>query len=96
MTHISREEVSRLAYLSNIALTDSEIEHLKGQLEDILAYIRQLNELPTDNIEPTYQVTDATQATRADTIINYGLGRDELLANAPQAEAGQIKVPKVL
>lgn len=66
------------------------------QLQSILGYVQQLDELPTENIAPTYQVIDAHDTARDDTIIDDGLTRDELLANAPATENGQIKVPKVL
>lgn len=96
MTQISREDVQRLAQLSSLQLDDSEVDSLRVDLENILGYIEQLSELNTEGVEPTYQVTDLENVWRDDVVDTYGLGRDELLALAPEAENSQIKVPKVL
>ena len=96
MTDISREDVQHLAQLSSLALSDQEIDNLRIDIGNILGYVDQLAELNTDGVEPTYQVTDLENVWRSDEIDDYGLGRDELLALAPESENGQIKVPKVL
>ncbi|EDK72320.1 glutamyl-tRNA(Gln) amidotransferase, C subunit [candidate division TM7 genomosp. GTL1] len=96
MTKISKDEVARLAHLAGISLSESEIARLETELGEILRYVEQLSELDTEGVTPTYQVTDLEHVTRSDEIIDYGLGRDELLANAPDRTDTQIKVPKVL
>ncbi|HEX6258175.1 MAG TPA: Asp-tRNA(Asn)/Glu-tRNA(Gln) amidotransferase subunit GatC [Candidatus Saccharimonadales bacterium] len=96
MTNISREEVGRLARLSNIELSDSETERLQTELANILGYVQQLSGLDTENTPPTYQVTDDNHARRADEVIDYGVSTADLLANAPETQDQQIKVPKVL
>jgi aspartyl-tRNA(Asn)/glutamyl-tRNA(Gln) amidotransferase subunit C len=96
MTQISTEDVHHLAQLSSLQLDDTETEALRVDLEHILGYIEQLSELDTEGVEPTYQVTDLQNVWRDDVVDDYGLGRDELLAMAPDAEKNQIKVPKVL
>lgn len=96
MTDISTSDVQHLAQLSSLQLDDNEVEALRVDLANILGYIDQLSELNTDGVEPTYQVTDLQNVWRDDVVDNYGLGRDELLALAPDAENNQIKVPKVL
>ena len=85
-----------MAQLSSLQLADEEAESLRIDLENILGYIEQLSELNTDGVEPTYQVTDLQSIWREDVIDDYGLGREPLLALAPDSEANQIKVPKVL
>lgn len=96
MTQISREDVQHLAQLSSLALSDAEIDALQTDLGAILGYVAQLGELDTAGVEPTYQVTDLENVWRSDDIDDYGIDREALLALAPDARDGQIKVPKVL
>lgn len=96
MTNISTDDVQHLAQLSSLQLEDGEAEALRVDLENILGYIEQLSELNTEGVEPTYQVTDLQNVWREDVVDDYGLGREALLALAPDAEKNQIKVPKVL
>lgn len=96
MTQISHDDVQHLAQLSSLQLTDQEIGALQIDLENIVAYIQQLNELDTAGVEPTYQVTDLENVWRDDVVNNYGIDKAALLALAPVTEAEQIKVPKVL
>ena len=95
--NITKDEVKHLAKLSNISLSESEVENLRGDLENIVNYINQLNELDTENVEPTYSVSENQNIWREDEIDNYGVGKEELLALAGEnIEVGQVKVPKVL
>jgi aspartyl-tRNA(Asn)/glutamyl-tRNA(Gln) amidotransferase subunit C len=96
MTQISRDEVQHLAQLSSLQLSDDEIDGLRIDLGNILGYIKQLSELDTTGVEPTYQVTDLQNVWRDDVVDDYGITREELLALAPESENNQIKVPKVL
>lgn len=96
MTQISTDDVQYLAQLSNLQLTDEEAVSLQGDLENILGYVQQLAELDTTGVEPTYQVTDLENVWRDDVVDTYGLDGAALVELAPAAEAGQIKVPKVL
>lgn len=96
MTQITRDDVHHLAQLSSLQLGDDEVEALRADLENILGYIEQLSELDTTGVEPTYQVTDLENVWRDDSVDDYGLGRETLLALAPAADNNQIKVPKVL
>jgi aspartyl-tRNA(Asn)/glutamyl-tRNA(Gln) amidotransferase subunit C len=96
MTQISRDDVLHLAQLSNLELNDTEIDRLQTDISNILGYVEQLSELDTDGVEPTYQVTGLESVWRDDTIIDYGISREELLALAPESTDNQVKVPKVL
>jgi aspartyl-tRNA(Asn)/glutamyl-tRNA(Gln) amidotransferase subunit C len=96
MTHISTDDVQHLAQLSSLQLADNEVASLRTDLEAIIGYIQQLSELDTTGIEPTYQVTDLQNVWREDKVDTYGVDRDTSLARAPEVEAAQIKVPKVL
>ena len=96
MTQITRDDVQHLAQLSSLQLEDAEVEALQTDLGTIVNYIEQLSGLDTSGVEPTYQVTDLANVWRDDVVDNYGVGREALLALAPEADANQIKVPKVL
>ncbi|HEY8992762.1 MAG TPA: Asp-tRNA(Asn)/Glu-tRNA(Gln) amidotransferase subunit GatC, partial [Candidatus Microsaccharimonas sp.] len=93
---ISRDDVQHLAQLSSLQLVDDEVDALRSDLENIVGYIQQLDELDTTGVEPTYQVTDLQNVWRQDVVDNYGIDKAALLALAPAVEAEQIKVPKVL
>ena len=96
MTQISREDVLRLARLSKLQLTDNEIDALASDITAILGYVEQLDELDTEGVEPTYQVTGLTNVWRADEVEVGDVSRDELLSLAPESTDNQIKVQKVL
>lgn len=96
MARISTDEVQHLAALSNITLTDDEVQSLQGDLEKILEYVSQLAQLDTSGVEPTYQVTGLENVDRADEVIDYNISREQLLATAPEQQDDQIKVPKVI
>jgi len=95
-TTISIDDVYYVAGLSKIAVSEEEATKLQAELDAILGYVQQLNELDTTGIKPTYQVTGLTNVDRDDVIIDYGVDQQALLQNAPHVQDNQIKVPKVL
>ena len=94
--NITREEIDHLAELSNFSLSSEEAESLGSDLENIIKYISQLDELDTEGVEPTYQVFEMENVWRDDEIKPQDATREELLALAPESQEDQIKVPKVL
>ena len=96
MTQISRDDVLHLAQLSSLQLSDDEIDSLAADIANILGYVEQLNELNTDNVEPTYQVTGLTNVWRSDDVASGSISSRQLLALAPASQDNQVKVPKVL
>lgn len=96
MTKISREVVLKLAQLSNLQLNEDEIDPLASDIERILGYVEQLDELDTEGVEPAYQVTDLVNVFRDDEIEQSGVTREALLALAPEQQDNHIKVHKVL
>ena len=96
MTHISADEVRHLAQLSNVQLSDEEVANLGKDITSILGYIEQLNELDTQDILPTYQVTNLENVWREDEVGKSTITREQLLALAPESQNHQVKVPKVL
>lgn len=93
---ISIDDVRYVAGLAKIAVSDDEAARLQKELDAILGYVQQLDQLDTTGVEPTYQVTGLKNVDRADEIIDYGVSQEALLNNAPQSKDSQIKVPKVL
>lgn len=96
MTQISRDDVLYLAQLSSLQLTDDEVDALQQDIGNILDYIKQLGELDTTGVEPTYQVTGLTNVWRNDEIDQSGVTHEQLLALASEQQDNSIKVPKVL
>ncbi len=93
---ITREDVLHLADLSNIHLSEEQIEPLMKDLDNIVGYISQLDELNTDGVEPTYQCFDMQNVWREDEIEEFEANREDLLNLTVENEDNQIKVPKVL
>lgn len=93
---VNQETIAYLASLSNFALDAEQSEALESNLQDIIGYISQLDELNTTGVEPTYQVFEMENVWRPDEILPQDAGRAELLALTKEVEDYQIKVPKVL
>ena len=93
---VNQDTITHLAKLSNFALTDDESERLVSDLNEIIKYISQLDELDTTGIEPTYQVFEMENIWREDEILPQEADREALLALTKEVKDYQIKVPKVL
>lgn len=93
---IKCEDILHLAELSDFALSEGEIDSLGKDLQDIIKYISQLDELNTDDVEPTYQVFEMENVWREDEILPQDADREALLALSRDSQDHQIKVPKVL
>lgn len=85
-----------MAKLSNFSLSDAEIESLGSDLQNIVSYISQLDELDTEGVDPTYQVFEMENVWRDDEIKPQEANREQLLALTREQQQDQIKVPKVL
>ena len=92
---VSHEQVRHLAKLARIAMSDGEIERLAPELNNILGWVEQLAEVNTDGIEPLTAVIDQKLRLRDD-VVTEGNIREEILANAPEAQHGFFAVPKVI
>lgn len=93
---INRETIKHLAELSNFSVTEEETERLGKDLQSIINYISQLDELDTKDVEPTYQVFEMENVWREDALVPTEATREELLAMTKEEKDNQIKVPKVL
>lgn len=97
MTKITLADVQSLAQLSALRLTEDEAARLTGDIERILEYFEQLNELDTANVPATYYGMDQVNVSRADSTERVDVSREQLVRLSEGGEAAhQVKVPKVL
>lgn len=87
--------VRRIAHLARIAVKDDEVAHLRGEINGILGWIEQLQEVNVDGVEPMTSVTPVKLKLRKDEITDGGYP-ERVLKNAPQTEDGFFVVPKVV
>ena len=92
---ITRAEVAHLARLARIATTDEELDVFAGQLDVILGAVARVAEVAAADVPPTSHSLPFTDVVRAD-VVGASLGRDEVLAQAPAAEDGRFRVPRML
>jgi aspartyl-tRNA(Asn)/glutamyl-tRNA(Gln) amidotransferase subunit C len=89
---ITRKDVLHIAKLGRLELAENEIERMTVDLEKILGYMAQLNELDTESVPPTTQVAVQAAPLREDRA-ERGLENDVALAEAPRHAGGAFAVP---
>lgn len=87
--------VKRVAHLARIAVTEDEAERMRDQLNGILGFVEQLNEVDVSGVEPMTSVVSMEMKKRADVVTDGGIVAD-VVANAPLSEDGFFMVPKVV
>ena len=92
---VTNEQVRHIARLARIAMSDEELERLVPELNAIIGWVEQLGEVDTDGVEPLTAVIEQKLRLRDD-VVNDGNIRDEVVANAPEAQHGFFGVPKVI
>jgi aspartyl-tRNA(Asn)/glutamyl-tRNA(Gln) amidotransferase subunit C len=92
---VDNETVRRIAHLARIAVAEDEVEHLKGELNAILAFVEQLSEVDVTGVEPMTSVTPMAMKKRADVVTDGGIAED-IVKNAPVTEDNYFLVPKVI
>ena len=92
---ITRAEVEHVARLARLALKDEELDALTGQIDTILGYVEQLNELNTSGILPTSHAVPIENAFRPDQV-KPSLAVDKAMQNAPDEGNGCFRVPKII
>jgi aspartyl-tRNA(Asn)/glutamyl-tRNA(Gln) amidotransferase subunit C len=92
---VTNDQVRHIAKLARIAMSDEEIARLAPELNNILGWVEQLAEVNTDGVEPLTAVIDLKLRLRDD-VVDDGNIRDQILANAPEAQHGFFAVPKVI
>ncbi|MFJ5965895.1 Asp-tRNA(Asn)/Glu-tRNA(Gln) amidotransferase subunit GatC [Bacillus sp. NPDC093026] len=95
MSRISIEEVKHVAHLARLAITEEEAEMFTEQLDSIISFAEQLNEVDTENVEPTTHVLKMKNVMRED-VPNKSLSIEAVMKNAPDHKDGYIRVPSIL
>ena len=92
---VSNDQVRHIAKLARIAMSDEELARLVPELNAIIGWVEQLAEVNTDGVEPLTAVIDQKLRLREDAVTDGDI-RDQVLANAPEAQHGFFAVPKVI
>jgi aspartyl-tRNA(Asn)/glutamyl-tRNA(Gln) amidotransferase subunit C len=92
---VDNATVRRIARLARIAVADDEVEHLKDELNAMLAFVEQLSEVDVAGVEPMTSVMPMKMRQRVDAVTDGGIAAD-ILANAPVRQDDFFMVPKVV
>ncbi len=92
---VDKKTVSKVARLARIAVPEERLEPMAKELNTILAWIEQLNEVDVEGVEPMTTPVAMELPLRED-VVTDGNIRDQVLANAPRSEDGFFVVPKVV
>ena len=95
MSHISADDVRKVAKLARLNLPDDKIATYTGQLESILGYVSQLEQVDTTGVPETTRAVEVTNVMRQDGVDPTPV-REEILNQAPQREGDFFRVPKIL
>jgi len=97
MSKLTKDDVAHVADLAKLNLSESEITEFLPQLSSIIEYIASLNEVDTEGVAPTAQVTGLTNVYRNDEINSIGiLSQDEALSGTDKMHNGYFKVKAIL
>ena len=92
---VDADTVRRVAHLARIAVADDEVEHLRGELNAMLAFVEQLSEVDIAGVAPMTSVMPMAMKMRKDEVTDGGIAGD-VMANAPAREDHFFLVPKVV
>ncbi len=92
---LTRDEVAHLAHLSRLAVTDEELDLFAGQLGAVLDAVAKVSGADVADVPPTTHAVPMTNVFRED-VARPSLPREAVLAGAPAAEDGRIRVPRIL
>jgi aspartyl-tRNA(Asn)/glutamyl-tRNA(Gln) amidotransferase subunit C len=92
---ISPDDVRHVARLARLALTDAEVDQLVIDLGSILAHAEDVAALDLTDVPPTAHPLPLENVLRPDAV-GPTLDRDEVLAQAPDAEDGRFRVPRIM
>jgi aspartyl-tRNA(Asn)/glutamyl-tRNA(Gln) amidotransferase subunit C len=92
---VDADTVRRIAHLARIAVAEDEVEHLKDELNAMLAFVEQLGDVKVDGVEPMTSVMPMTMKKRVDAVTDGGIAED-IVRNAPSSDDNYFVVPKVL
>jgi len=96
MEEFDEDALSKLTQLCRIACTKEEKQKLHSQINAILDYIKQLDEVDTEGVEPCYCVLEHLSNVMREDVVGGLLSKEQFLANAPAHVGGMIRVPTVI
>jgi aspartyl-tRNA(Asn)/glutamyl-tRNA(Gln) amidotransferase subunit C len=92
---ITGEDVDHISWLASIKVSEEERSAFVASFNSVLDYFHQLDELETEDVEPTYRVVDLTNVFRED-VVKESISQEESLRNAPRTENGYFKSPRIV
>lgn len=92
---ITGEDVDHIGWLASIKVAEEEKEGFVASFNSVLDYFHQLDELDTEDVEPTYRVVDLTNVFREDVTLE-SISQEESLSNAARRENGYFKSPRIV
>tara|TARA_B100001250_G_scaffold397341_1_gene404350 strand:- start:22 stop:315 length:294 start_codon:yes stop_codon:yes gene_type:complete len=95
MTKITSSDVRKVAELARLDLPEDQIATYTVEIEEILSYVEQLQEIETNNIPPTSRAVEVTNVMRKD-YVEVTCSREDILEQAPHREGDFFRVPKIL
>ena len=95
MSKISSSDVRKVAQLARLDLPEDQIQTYTSQIEEILSYVDQLQEIDTKNVPPTTRAVEVVNSMRED-LVEVKCSREDILNQAPNREGDFFRVPKIL
>lgn len=92
---VDTQMVKDIAFLAKIKISDDKLEETSKEFNKILAWVEELKEVNTDNVEALVSVNESNLVCREDKVTD-GNKKEEVLKNAPMSEFGYFAVPKVV
>lgn len=92
---LTRDEVAKVAFLGRLKLSESELATFTSQLGNVLEYVRMLDQVDTENVEPMSHAVEMSNVFRED-IVRPSLPRDASLSSAPKSDGQSFLVPQIL
>lgn len=96
MAKLTKQTIKNLIKLSRIDCSEEEQEALLSDLEKIIAYIEQLQNINTENVPPCNHVLEGMANVTRDDVVGDTMPRETFLANAPSQVGGMVRVPPVI
>ena len=92
---LTRDDIEKIALLSRLKLDESAVEKYTAELDQIVAYVEQLDELDTSDVVPLSHATEIRNALAEDEV-QPSMDREKILSNAPKRDDECYRVPAVL
>lgn len=92
---VGKKDIEHIANLAHLQISASEAEKFTGEINNILEYVKKLNELDTEGVDPTVYIIPKKNVLREDKV-EPSLNREIALSNAPEQKDGQFRVPKIM